>query len=354
MKPRSEPLLTTLTRSDALTMLAFFSHADASESDRLQLTEVSRTSYHDSRRRIYGARWIEDRYVPSPAWLGYPLVGFGLSRPLADHQDEYLRAAASFPGAVTLWVTAGCAFGMFYLRDGTEGDRVAAAWSDPTRVSDATFVMADPLHGEVPVFFDYEGLWSHLCGRMGTTGYPRGPPVGEAPLPLSSQEFARSLLQEVGSLVRGNEPVYLHRTIGLRRSQQVLFDKGYLSRRVVLGPGRTPPYEGRDVNRLLFVSGTTQSLFSPSAFLSTLAGGARVFPYLLAGGRGKCLVAFLGQAEAPPQSESAAAFSSRLLPALRSQLSDIKVFQGEIASFVPWLHHAYDRLVPANSGQRSR
>ena len=345
---------TALTRSDAHTMLAFLSHADAAESDRIQRTEVSRTAYHDSRRHLYGARWIQDRYVPSPAWLGYPRLGFGLSRPLADRAEEYLRLVASFPGTVTLWATPGCVFGTFFFHPGGEADRLAKTWSDPELVSDSTLVQADPMNGEIPAYFDYEGLWAHLCGRMGTAGYPRGTPIGGAAGSVPSRELARDLLEEVGTRTQGTEPVYLHRTIGLRRSQQVLFEKGCLSRRIVLGPGPIPSFEGRDINRLLFVTGSAPSNFSPGELLKTLVQTGRVFPYLLAGGSGNCIVGFLGQAEPPPPTagENASSFSTRLLPALRSQLSDIKVFQGEVATLAPWLHHQYERLLPSVSGKR--
>ncbi|MCL5984464.1 MAG: hypothetical protein M1143_02710 [Candidatus Thermoplasmatota archaeon] len=344
MTAASFPPVMELSRSDAATILAFLSYGEASEKDRLRSSGTSRTSYHESRRRIYDHRWIQDRYVPEPRWVGFPHVAFGLSRPLADRADQYLRNVFAFPGAVVLWAMPTCVLGTFFLRNGTEAARFSGLWSDPNSVSDSSFVICDPSQGEVAAYFDYEGLWGHLSGRSGTAGYPRGLPRGTSSGSSPTLGPARELFQEVSGMVGSAGAVYLHRSSGLRRSQRLLVEKGLISRRVFLGPGPVPGFGGRNMNRLLFVTGSMAPGSHARDLLLALTTAAGAFPYLVAAGGGQAVIGFLGQADPPPQANAASAFGTLILPALRPLLTDIKVFQGDTATIVPWLDHRYERL----------
>jgi hypothetical protein len=331
-------------------------HGEATEHERLVLSRLSRTTYHESRRRAYGNRWIQDRYVPDPKVLGFPVLAVGLSRPLADKAQEYLANISSYPGTVVLWSMAGCALGVFLSRDVKEGEQLALAWSDKRWVRDSDLVVSEPTMDNVPVYFDCEGLWAHLLQKEGTARYPRG--LGRSVQGSGVQgsvatqrdppvEGIAKMLGELTKAIDTPGPVYLHRTMGLRHSQRVMVEKGFITRRVFLGPLALPSFEGRDTNRLLFVSGTMAHGFPPAAALPTLVQEAGAFPFLVVGGGGKMLIGFMGQgAQSPPMNGHApSSFSTKLLPALKKFLSDINIFQGDAATLVPLVDHRYDRLV---------
>jgi hypothetical protein len=341
-----------LSRGESLTIWAMLAHGEATERERLTLSGLSRTTYHESRRKAYGSRWIQDRYVPDPRALGFPVIAVGLSRPLVDRADEYLRTFAAGPGTVQLWSMAGCALGVFLLRNVKEAERLSQVWSDKRWVRDSDLVISEPTLENVPVYFDCEGLWAHMLQKEGTARYPRGlgtsgrgsaSAAGWAP-PVAGMT---KMLCELPKVIDTPGPVYLHRTMGLRYSQRVMVEKGFMARRVFLGPMALPSYEGRDTNRLLFISGTTSPSFSPAAALPTLVQQANAFPHLLVGGGGKMLIGFMGQGtQSPPASNSPpSSFSTRLLPALKMFLSDINIFQGDATTMVPLIDHRYDRLV---------
>jgi hypothetical protein len=327
-------------------------HGEATERERLALSSLSRTTYHESRRRAYGNRWIQDRYVPDPKALGFPVVAIGLSRPLADRTEEYLRNFSYGPGTVVLWSMAGCALGVFLLRNAKESEQLARAWSDKRWVRDSDLVVSEPTLESVPVYFDCEGLWAHLLQKEGTARYPRGlgRPACEGSLQGGKGPPTDGMARMLGELTGPIDtpgPVYLHRTMGLPRSQRSMVEKGFIARRVFMGPLSLPSFEGRDTSRLLFVTGTTSPGFIPSSALPALVQQANAYPHLVVGGGGKMLIGFMGQGTQSPQANNSppSSFSTRLLPALKMFLSDINIFQGDATTLFPMIDHRYDRLV---------
>jgi hypothetical protein len=321
-------------------------HGEESEGDRLKASGLSRTTYHESRRHIYGSRWIEDRYVPDPRALGCPWMAIGLSRPLADRSDEYVRQVAALPGAVVLWALSGCALGVFFLHDPKEVDYASRLWTDAKLVRDSEMVVCEPTPENVPVYFDCEGLWAHLIGRDGTSRYPRSLGIrGPRPQGGVATRGISEMLGEAGQVISSPGPVYLHRTMGLRRSHRVLVEKGFIARRVFLGSGLLPAFDGRDLTRMLFVTGKTGPGFRADTAFPALVTQARVFPHIVAAGNGKMVIGFMGQGGPPPgDSRPPASFGAVLLPVLKSFLSDINIFQGDTTTLTHIVDHRYDRL----------
>ncbi len=341
------PPVTAVSRSDALTLWAMLAHGEETENDRLRLSGLSRTSYHRSRRKAYDLRWLEDRYVPDPRCLGYSLVAVGLSRPLADHAASYLNAVATFPGNVLLWTLSGYALGVFFLRDARDRAALSKLWEAPGQARDSDLVVCEPTAGNVPVYFDPEGLWTHILEMEGTVRYPRGLVGRSEPTPGDGRvrSGVAQMMRGVSGTVAGSGPIYLHRSLGLRRSQRRLVERGYVARRVFLGSRAIPSFGEREVNRLLCVTGRTDPGFQPSSAVGLLTQKVGVFPYLVAGGGGKLTLGFLGQSSPPITGKRPpSSFVSQLLPTLATFLNDINTFQGDLGTLVPMVDHRYDRL----------
>ncbi|MCI4360363.1 MAG: hypothetical protein L3J91_01530, partial [Thermoplasmata archaeon] len=106
--------------------------------------------------------------------LGFPWASFVLMRPFADRIESVSRRWSEDPNNVLSWWSPQLALAVFAHREPKEAEKLARSIEADKASSATTILTAHLTDPEVPVFFDYEGLWVHLARLEGTVTYPNG------------------------------------------------------------------------------------------------------------------------------------------------------------------------------------
>ncbi len=331
-------------------LIALLAVEDESERTRLERTGLPRSTYHAARRRAYEEGWVHDRYLPDPNAFGFRTARVWLLRPYADRQEELLRRLESRPGTVVLWQAPQSVFAV-EVDPGAEG--AATGPEVPEELTQERTVLSVALGDRgLPVYFDYEGLVSHLASQPGARAYPRGldgrPGLspGKAPVrsPGTWQAAYRLVLLPFNAPLEGR-PGHRMGPQGLPRSQRRLLDLGWVHRRVLPDPARIPPFRGRQADEMVFVHGRWKEGEKADLLLRTLTGECRVFPFLFAFNDEALLLAALGQSVPGDGGVPGSSPRRPVLPTLRQCLENIVVTRERVASVTPRVDHRYDRLL---------
>ncbi len=347
-----------LTEAEGRIIAVLLGASPSTERERLRRAGVPRSTYHAARRRAYGEGWLQDRYVPDPARLGYPWASVVLLRPFADRIDGARRRWSADPTNVLSWWSPQLALGVFLHRTPKEAERLAGSLAEEKVASALTIFTPHLTEAEVPVFFDYEGIWSHLADLPGTTTYPNGlggnfPGAdGAPPSPTGHQTWA------IGELVRrpfgrGSEgrAGHLVGPFGLPLSQQKMLRDGWVTHRVFLYPSRLPPYQGRIADQVVFVTGTLRDSARPEELFATLTRECRVFPFLFVVHGGRLLLGALGRTPGPVPANvttpTAETLRRAVMPTLQDALEGIDVTQDLASQLRTDVDMRFDRLLTA-------
>jgi hypothetical protein len=343
-----------LTDSEARVIAVLLAARPDRERERLHQVGIPRSTYHAVRRRAYEEGWLRDRYVPNPVPLGRPYVTFLVARPYADRSAEFARTVTASDGNVVLWTGTQLAVAVFFHRGAKDGTRLAERVEKEKLASAplATVVRADG--PSVPVYFDFEGLWSHLAGLDGTLAYPHGlggPPEEEpendglaTPALTPHQSWALGeLLRRPFTAAEQGRGGHLVGPFGLPFSQRRMLAKGWITHRTLLEPARLPPYQGRSADQVVLIAGTPKAGARPEALFATLTRDCRVFPFLFVVGTERWILGALGGAgpAGGPASER-----RPVLPTLRESLEGIEILQEPATDFTSPVDHRYESLLP--------
>ncbi|MCI4347012.1 MAG: hypothetical protein L3J97_00120 [Thermoplasmata archaeon] len=343
----------SLTDAEARVLSALVADLPESERERLRRIGLPRSTYHAARRRCYAEGWVSDRYVPDPAAFGYPWVGFVVARPYAERAREMASNLAAAPGAVVIASSSQFALGVSWCA--SEKSAVTFA-NGPAQRGEAGWsygVACDVTQPSIPVYFDFEGAWSHVTGSAGTAEYPRGlggaAPVEESAVPTArrSNWAALELMHRPFVTEAEGRPGHLLGTFGLPWSQRRLLESGTIRHRVFLDSGKIPPFQGRSAEQIVAITGELREGQSAATLLATLTQACRVFPLVLAVGSNRVLIVALGQGtSAPARSSPTDVERQSPMLRLRDALRGIEIAQEETASIRSTLNHRYDRLFP--------
>ena len=347
-----------LTEAEGRVIAVLLGARVTTERERLQRLDVPRSTYHAARRRAYSEGWLRDRYVPDPVRFGFPVVSIVLARPFADRVAALEERWSANPTNVVAWLGAQVALGVFFHRDEREAARFATELSESKTASAVTTLAADATQSELPVYFDYEGLWSHLAGLSGTLSYPSGlggdageaeqngastRPRSWAAIELVHRPFVAAAEGRAGHLVG---------PLGLPFSQLKLLRNGSMSHRVFLDPSRVPPYQGRSADHVVLLGGDLRDGARPEQIFATLTKECRVFPFLYATHERRLLLGALGRGAptggAPPMPTESG--RRPVLATLQEHLEGIEIVQEPAANFRTIVDHRYDRLFPRPAG----
>jgi hypothetical protein len=341
-----------LTDAEARTIAVLLGSAAAPERERLARSGLPRSTYHAARRRAYDEGWLRGRYVPEPDRFGFPFATFIVARPYADQVEQLIERWAADAGNVLLLGGPTVVVGTFFHRTEAEARAMAAgkAWGD--LAGSAGTVVADLRTPSVPVYYDFEGLWSHLSGTSGTIAYPRGiggpeptPPGDGGTPPTDHQRWAAGELL-ARPFVDSENGARLVGPLGLPFSQQRLVARGWIHHRVFLDPSKLSSYRGNAADEYVFISGTPKPGLRPETLFQSLVRESRVFPFLYVVGSDRLLIGAMGasrQRGAPPSPDGS---RRPVMPTLQESISGIEVIQ-QAASTVPIrVDHRYDRLIP--------
>lgn len=342
-----------LTDSEARVIAVLLAARPDHERERLQQVGIPRSTYHAVRRRSYEEGWLRDRYVPHPVPLGLPYVTILIARPYADRFEQYDREVASDPGNVVVWSSSQVSLSVFFHASPSEPERLVQRLT-ARKVTPPPTVLTVLADGPaIPVYFDFEGLWSHLAGFEGTLAYPHGlggAEAGEADAPdhasLSDHQLwaVGELLRRPFAAVEQGRGGHLVGPFGLPFSQRKLLARGWITHRTLLDPSRLPPFEGKAADQVVLVSGLPRSGAHPEQLFATLTRESRVFPFLFVVGAERWLLGALG-GSAPPVNDSHEP-RRPVLPTLREYLEGIEIIQEPAVGFTTPVDHRYDRLVP--------
>ncbi len=345
----------TLTPAEARVMAVLLAARPDSERDRLRLIGVPRSTYHAVRRRAYEEGWLRDRYVPHPVPMGRPFVSFLLARPYADRAEDLTRLVMGNEGTVLHWAGTQVTLSVLFHPNGADAKKLVKRIAESNLSLPPALVTCRAEGPSVPVYFDFEGLWGHVAGLDGTLAYPHGLGGGmdqeaglngesEPPSRLSPHQWwaAGELLHRPFVATEQGRGGHLVGPLGLPFSQRRLLQRGWVTHRTFLDPGRVPPYQGRTADQVVLVTGTPKAGARPELLFGTLGRECRVYPFLFATSPDRWLLGALGSstpvAETPPRRP--------VLPTLREHLEGIDIVQEAAASLVSMVDHRYDRLLP--------
>lgn len=350
----------SMTEAEGRVIAVLLGSTPTNERERLRRVKVPRSTYHAARRRAYQEGWLKDRYVPDPARFGFPWVNLVVVRPFADRISELGSAWAAHPTNVLSWVGAQSALAVFFHPSRAEADGWVRRLGEERWASRVTAVTTHVTSPEVPVYFDYEGLWTHLAGIDGTEVYPNGlggstPQEEDSGAPVTSHQRwgATELVHRPFVTESQGREGHLVGPFGVPFSQQKLLRAGWVSHRVFLEPSKVPPFKGRSADQMTFIYGALRDGARPEGLFATLTRDCRVFPFLYASSGGRVLLGALGRAPvslgqghrdapAPDPAES----RPSVMAALQGALEGIEVIQESATQLRTLVDHRYDRILP--------
>ncbi len=342
-----------LTEAEGRVIAVLLGGAGTSERDRLRRIRVPRSTFHAARKRAYEEGWLQDRYIPDPARFGLPVATFAIVRPYVDRVRELVEAWTKEPSTIVLWSSPQFVLGVFLHPSPEVAEQrmkglVQEGWSRWSYL-----LHVDVRGPTVPVFFDYEGLWSHLTDLPGTSTYPNG--LGgsgtpdEPPVQLTPHQrwAAGELIHRPFVSREEGRAGHLVGPLGLPFSQQRLLRLGWVVHRVLLDPGRVPPFRGRAADQVTLVVGDFKPEERPEVLFQTLTRECRVFPFLYATDHHRRLLGALGRNPAVSPPPDAVPEARRpVLATLQSALQGIEILGEPASSFKAEVDHRYDRLFP--------
>ncbi len=344
----------TLTEAEGRVIAVLLGSTPASERERLTRMQVPRSTYHAARKRAYEEGWLRDRYIPDPARFGSPLATIAIVRPFADRVGDLANRLAADRANVVAWVGAQSALCVYFHSDRKVAEKTLGALTSGGIASSVTSVIAQVDRSDVPVFFDYEGLWSHLSGLSGAATYPNGlggrvpAPEGDPPAATPHQVWAaKELVNRPFDAEARGRGGHLIGPFGLPFSQQKLLRAGWVTYRVVLEPSLLPPYQGRSADQVVLISGRLRTGARPEGLFAALTRDCRVFPFLYATDGERVLMAALGRAPGAPTGGPLPAIDADRQPVmatLQGALEGIEVQQEAVTQLRAVVDHRYERL----------
>ncbi len=346
-----------LTEAEARLIRAMLADPGQSERDLLNATQLPRSTYHAVRKRSYDEGWLHDRFLPHPAAYGLGAVTFAVAHPFAESAVPLMERWSQASESVVLWGGARLIFGTFFHRNLSEASHLVESLVDAPMRSRSFFLSTDISPASVPVFFDFEGVWSHLAEVPGASQYPRSiaPPLPAGRRPPNngpSEGLVRAtrnlILRPVIAEHEGRSGHFLG-FLGLTRPERRLLEDGWVYRKVFPDFARLPAYQNRAADQIVFVRGQLRPGGEPKALLQALTERCRVFPFLMAHDRATVLLGTVGQTNPPPPppgSNGRSPGRPSVLGTLEESLHQIEVDSEWVRNLAPVVDHRYDRLFP--------
>jgi hypothetical protein len=318
------------------------------DADGARLAHVPRTTFQSIRRRAILSGWIRERYIPHPASLGYPFITFRIIQPYAERWPDALQALKT-PYTVLLWASPETIFSVEYSR------KIVPYPSNSIKSQFGRQDLMLSLEASpktIPVYFDFEGVWSRWAMGENPIAYPRT--FHDWPtrtqLGRGTRQTARraAILDLVSRPLEHGifPPIRLtfsrHR---LPRPLQRLIEDGTVSRRLIPDFGELPSINGNHITQVLFVTGLLLEGQSSGALLNGLMEYARVTPFLYASDGVRVILASLSQSRS-----TARIGRTSPMVVVTKHLREVTVIRERVATILPALDHLYNRPPLLNYG----
>jgi hypothetical protein len=280
MKPRE------FTENEVRVVRSMLAADKESEEDRIRGSGIPRSTYREAKQRIYSQRILEDRYVPDPSKVGVKTISFILIHSRPGRSQGIGNLLNLIPHAVHIWSGVHSAFGVIFHTSSQERDDLRARIGTEFELGDAGFyIETSPSEPEVPIYFDFEGGWSHLARIQGLRRYPRSLPLVPAGR-KNGNELKRSLVAEI--LRRPFEAVPLERALHrlgpatLPKSHRQVIKRGIVEWRTFLKLDKNYLYRGWRFSDIVLIHGKLRSGKDLLSFYSDLVALCGIYPFLLA------------------------------------------------------------------------
>jgi hypothetical protein len=328
-----------LTHSEATTILSILSRDPAAKGPEEELLGLPPSTFYATRRRIYEAGWLTDRFVPHPWVLGASAVECFVIRPRPSERASLEANWSASPGTVVLWSGLNVIFAVVFRRR----DEVAP-------FDEGTSISITPTSGSLPVYFDYSGAWSRFIRVEPRTGYPRAldGPVG-SPERTTLPALKELLLASGEDGATRATPHRWHSPSKLARPHLRLLNRGSAQSRTLLNLDALPPYGNRWLGEIVLLTGELRSGASSATLLGALSTDCRVSPILLATDGHRVLVMALGQLDANANNRTTVSRAEGNVAAtLDSMATNIEMTIERSDSVRKLVDHRYDRLIAAS------
>jgi hypothetical protein len=349
-----------LTDSEARLMRALLAVPGESERALLDETKLPRSTYHAVRKRIYDEGWMRLRFVPHPACFELRFLTVALVRPFADSAAALIDRWSLPESNVVLWGGSGLLFAVYLHQSREEARRLVTSLVDDSIRPRSFILTTDTSPTSVPIYFDFEGIWSHLADIPGGSGYPRAlwppfPPGSRAPPTAPSPGLRRAarnlVLRPIVAEHEGRSGNVLG-LLGLSRPERRLLDDGWVFRRALPNFGAIPIYRERRADEITFVRGELLPQASPVRLLQALTETCRVFPFLMAHDGTNLIVGTAGQSAPQPTPTNGGRPS--VVGTLQEHLRRIEVDSDWVTALAPVVDHRYDRVLVEAPARPSR
>jgi hypothetical protein len=340
-----------LTEAEARLIRALLAAPGDSEREFLEETKLPRSTYHAVRKRVYDEGWLRVRFAPHPTCFDLPLVTIAVAHPFADSSVALMERWSRPESNVVLWGGSGLVFGVYLHHNRDQAKKLSAGLADDAMGPRSFFLTTDTTPETLPVYFDFEGVWSHLAGIPGSSQYPRSlcppfPPGSHSPTGPPSPGLRRAarnlILRPIVADHEGRSGHFLG-LLGLTRPEHRLLDDGWVFRRVLPDFGVLPPFQERRADQVVFIRGELLEGKNAGEVLKALTEKCRVYPFLLAHDDTTVVVGTVGQSGPAPVEGNGGRPS--VLGTLQDFLRRIEVDSEWVAGLTPVVDHRYDRVL---------
>lgn len=344
-----------LTRGEAVVIRSLLAGEPGSEERRAQYTGLSPPAYQSLRRRVMASGWADFRYLPDPVRFGIPKITFSLVHPFADRQREVVQRWANHAGNVLLWASPQTVFGVFFGRPGTappSGPDVLHSSEDAPRGFELTVDVRRPT---VPVYFDFEGLWSKVAGFRRPAAYPRGigwrgpsdRPIDRSPIPERSQALAEELVERPFVPDDGTSASFHFRSLLRAGSARKLISERLVLPRCYLNVANLPSFGNWVARHLVFLHGTLRPETTAAALFRTVHTRTEVVPFLFATSDRRVLIGAVSPV-ATRRPTGRSMVEDALLTTAQKMLHSVDLFREPLENVTVAANHRYDRLFREN------
>lgn len=308
---------------------------------------IPRRTLQSIRRRAFDRGWVQDRFLPEPAFFGYDRWTIAVASPLVDRAQELVDAWAARPECLHLYASEEAVLGFFASRRSHSRELANVLNADDmSRVSYQLQVASEAR--SVPAFFDFEAAWVRFAGLSGLLGYPHpfggglphSDPAGARGPSLSHRKTIERIVCSAVDRTERSGPPSRERGFPWLRTEDRYFRRGWMTFRSFLDPTALAASVQGFPGWAAVVHGSLIPPHRPQELFRAMVGECGVGPFLFVTDDQEVLLATL----------SAGPGAHRVRPAADVALTIQRYLKGIAVVRWPWagtrvpVAHRYDRL----------
>lgn len=334
-----------LSETEAKTIAMLLGSGLETQREAMQRARLSRSTFTAARRKAFSEGWVFERGVPSAA-AGFKEVSFVVARPFAEFFSRIGDVMGETEGAVVVWQSVDLVFGVFLSQELGVGNRLATRIHKEGLAQAVSAWDVEPDSRYIPVYFDYEGVFSHITG-VPSVLYPRPFPTVESK--ILEEGPSRPFLEKEGEIARRafrgdavSGGLRRFGTAGFPRSWRRIIERGFMDWRVLPDFSKILPYNGTSLSRIALIHGELREGSTPAGLFAELVGSSRVYPFLYTADDTTVLIGAMGRG--PPAAVSLGEQRSPVFPTVQRHLSGVTVVNTDIHRLEVRLDHRYEQL----------